>query len=345
MDELTPKRPGSMPGAAGGVTRLAYARARQAGIDLAPLLREAGLREKQVEDVDARLGVRSQITFLNLVAEALPDELLGFHLAQTPDLRELGLLYYAAASSNLLGDALNRAARYVRLVNEGVAMVYSEGSDVAIRFNYVGIARHSDRHQIEFVVMTIVRLCRHLAGRRLEPVRVKFIHRRSGDTSEIDAFLGCAVEFGADVDELVFPAAIIRVPVAGADPYLNRLLVAQLDDAVSRRPSTQDTFRLSVENAIAPLLPHGQARADEISRRFGMSRRTFARRLASEGVTFSGVVENLRSDLAGQHLKNHDLSISQIAWLLGYQEVSAFTHAFKRWTGRTPREFRGEKGR
>ena len=74
-----------------------------------------------------------------------------------------------------------------------------------------------------------------------------------------------------------------------------------------------------------------------------MSQRTLARRLASEGATFSGVVENLRSTLAERYLKNQSLSISQIAWLLGYQEVSAFTHAFKRWTGRTPRVARSEQ--
>ena len=59
-----------------------------------------------------------------------------------------------------------------------------------------------------------------------------------------------------------------------------------------------------------------------------------------EGVTFSEVLESLRSDLARRYLADESLSISQIAWLLGYQEVSAFTHAFKRWTGMTPREAR-----
>jgi AraC-like DNA-binding protein len=62
-----------------------------------------------------------------------------------------------------------------------------------------------------------------------------------------------------------------------------------------------------------------------------------------EGVTFSEVLESLRGDLAKQYLSDADLSISRIAWLLGYQEVSAFTHAFKRWTGKTPREARARQ--
>jgi AraC-like DNA-binding protein len=343
VHELTAKLAGPIPGAAGGMTRLAYARAKQAGIALKPLLRTAGLKESQVEDAGARLGVRNQIAFLNLVAEALPDAFLGFHLAQPPDLREIGLLYYVAASSATLDDALQRAGRYASLVNEGIAMEYAAGGAAAMRFNYLGVARHSDRHQIEFTVTILVRLCRALAAKRLQPLRVRFTHRRAEDPSEINSFFGCETEFGAEVDEVVFDGAIARLPVIGADPYLNKLLVAHFEEAVSRRPSIQGTFRASVENAITPLLPHGQARVGDVSRSLGMSPRTLARRLASEGVTFSGVVENLRSTLAEGYLKNQNLSISQIAWLLGYQEVSAFTHAFKRWTGKAPRVARSEQ--
>ena len=114
------------------------------------------------------------------------------------------------------------------------------------------------------------------------------------------------------------------------------------EEALSRQPATLGSFRSAVENAIATLLPHGKAQATEIARRLGVSQRTLARRLLAEGVTFSEVLESLKSHLAQRYLADSSLSISQIAWLLGYQEVSAFTHAFKRWTGRTPRDARSE---
>jgi AraC-like DNA-binding protein len=98
-----------------------------------------------------------------------------------------------------------------------------------------------------------------------------------------------------------------------------------------------------LENAIVPLLPHGKARADEVAGRLGLSPRTLARRLASEGLTFEGILSELRADLAKRYLRDEALAISQIAWLLGYKEVSAFTHAFKRWTGKTPREARSQE--
>ena len=172
------------------------------------------------------------------------------------------------------------------------------------------------------------------------PTRVRLIHLRDSISPEFVELFGSEVEFGATADEVTFATTTKKMAVVSADPYLNKLLIAYCEEALSRRPSNLGSFRSIVENAIVPLLPHGKARAAEIARRLGVSRRTFARRLSLESVTFSEVLENLRSDLAERYLSDEPLSISQIAWLLGYQEVSAFTHAFKRWTGKTPREAR-----
>lgn len=342
VHDLDVKRLSTLPTAIGTITRLAYARAKAAGIELEPLLTKAGLTKQQIEDIGARLSVQRQISFLNLAASALQDEFLGFHLAQKPDLRELGLLYYVPASSEILGEALRRVARYSSMANESLSPKYFEGKDIRIVIKYVGVARHLDRHQIEFCLTVLIRLCRHLTGCRVEPSRVRLTHRYAGNSSEFAAFCGGDIEFGATVDEVAFASSSSHIPVVSADPYLNKLLIANCEEALSLRPIKQGPFRSVVENAIAPLLPHGNARAGEIARRCGLSQRTFARRLTSESLTFSDVLNRLRCDLATQYLADQDLSVSEIAWLLGYQEVSAFTNAFKRWTGKTPREARSQ---
>lgn len=330
-----------VPSAAGGIARLAFARAEEEGIDVEILLRKAGLTRRQIDDPGARLNVQGQIKFLELAATSLRDDFLGFHLAQKFDLRQIGLLYYVLASSPMLGDALQRGLRYSTIANEGIALRFSEGTDVGIIFDYIGVARSSDRHQIEFWMAALVRLCRQLAGRRLPASSVSVAHPRSRDTSEFSAFFGIDVTFGAAVDEVAFPVSIRQMPVVGADPYLNELLIKYCEEALAGRAARRGSFGLSVENAIALLLPHGKARMGEVSRKLGVSQRTLARRLASEGLTFAGVLQGLRSDLARRHLMDDGLPISKIAWLLGYQDVSAFTHAFKRWNGSTPRAARG----
>ena len=330
-----------LPSTAGVMARLAYARAKAAGIALDPLLRTAGLSRHQIEDQRTVIKVRHQVEFLNLVAAALNDDLLGFHLAQTADLREVGLLYYLLASSETLIDALHRAERYSSIVNEGVSLRCVDSRFVRISFHCIGIGRHLDTHQIECMMTTAVRICRQLTGRRLLPERVRLMHHRP-QNKEFTKFFGDRVEFGAAADDVTFPHNIRQSPVTSADPYLNRLLVSHCEEAIAHRPRTQGSFRSSVENAIVPLLPHGKARASEIARQLGVSQRTLARQLSQEGLTFSDLLDSLRSDLAKRYLADRDLAISQIAWLLGYQDVGAFSHAFKRWTGKAPGKARVE---
>jgi AraC-like DNA-binding protein len=166
----------------------------------------------------------------------------------------------------------------------------------------------------------------------------KVTHHREGGFPELNSFFGCDVVFGADVDEVAFPANVKDLQVVSGDPYLNELLIKYCEDALSNRRGSRSTLRLDLENEIVQLLPHGKTQMSEIAR--GMSQRTLARRLSSEGLTFAGILADLRVDLAKRHLTDEDLAITQIAWLLGYQEVSAFTHAFKRKTGNTPKEVR-----
>jgi len=330
-----------LPSAAGLLSRLACARAMSAGIDVAPLMESAAVTRKQVEDQSVRLAVNGQIKFVELVSDALRDDVLGFHLGCDYDLREIGLLYYVWNSSKLLGDAFRRAERYSSIVNEAVCLrVRGNGHDLALTSTYVGVKRLSDRHQMEFWVTSLVRICRQLTNRRLLPSSVRLVHRRNGSAATLERFLGCEIEFGADADEVAFPETVKQLPVVCADPYLNKLLIKYCDEARSHRKAVRLKYRVAVENAIAPLLPHGKAGVGEIARQLGMSSRTLERRLRSEGLTFDGILSELKCDLAKRYLREKDLPISNIAWLLGYQEAGGFTRAFKRWTGRTPREAR-----
>ena len=339
MRNFAAERLPALPSAEGGMTRLAFACALGKGVDVDALLRKAGLSRIQIEDPQVRISVRSQVVFLELVAKALDDDLLGFHLSQNFDLRMIGLLYYVLASSETLGEALGRVARYSSIVNEGFRVTVREGREINVVLESVGIPRRLNRHQIEFSFGIFIRACREITKRRLTANHVRFVHRRNL-TSEMSSFFGGDVEFGADVDQVTFSRSILDIAVVSADPYLNKLLIKQYEDVLAHRKLNRNAFALTVENAIVPLLPHGKASATDVARKLGMSQRTLARHLASEGLTFVGMLKELRLDLAKRDLADRDLSISKIAWLLGYQDVSSFTHAFKRWTGNTPRAIR-----
>lgn len=320
----------------GLTSRLAYARVRSRPALARALLRKARLSPELLDDPKARLPVRSQIQFLNLVAEALGDDMLGFNMAVDFDMRDAGLFYYVLASSERLLDVFARGARYSTVVNEGFVQKLIDERRMGLSMRYADVSRQDDRHQMEFWVTTVVRLCRRLSGVHLKPERVRLKHSRARGQSRLSSFIGCPVEFDATVDEVLFAREVGQMRVVEADPYLNRLLIEVVEERLARRAQARESFVARVENAVAPLLPHGRALASEIAPQLGMSQRTFARRLEDEGITFSDLVLRLRKDLARRYLVQERLSVSKVAWLLGYKEVATFSHAFRRWTGKAP---------
>ena len=333
----------SIPTATGGIARLACARLREFGKDPGAILAQAGATAEQAYDDSIRLEVSKEIRILNLAAEELGDELLGFHLGRNFDLREIGLVYYVIASSERLADAIRNAERYSRIINEGIRLHFREDDRTAtIALDYLDVDRHSDRHQIEFWLVTVMRICRQITDNRLAPLHLRIRHRRAPSPTDFKTFFGTDVEFGAGADEVVFPVPVASLPVVKRDNYLNDLLRRYADESLARRPRQHGHVRLAVENTLPQVLPHGKPHASEVARQLGMSTRTLSRKLSTEGVAFADILDQLRSALAQDYLSERELPVSEIAWLLGYSEVSSFTHAFKRWTGKTPRQFRSE---
>jgi len=332
----------SIPSATGGIARLACARLRELGNDVAAVLADVGARPEQVNDDAIRLEVPKQIRILELASEELQDGFLGFHLARNFDLREIGLVYYVIASSERLADGLLNGKRYCTIMNEGVRLQMRQDDRTAsIALDYVDIDRQSDRHQIEFWLVTMVRICRQVTDTRLALRHLRIRHRRDETPAEFKTFFGCDVEFGADSDEIVFPVSVTSLPIVSRDNYLNSLLRKYAEAALANRPKQHVTaLRSAVEGVLPQLLPHARASISNVAKQLAMSKRTLSRKLRDEGVAFMDVLDETRGALAKSYLGERNLPISEIAWLLGYREISCFTHAFKRWTGMSPRQFR-----
>src|SRR4051794_40281314 len=183
------KSPLATPMASGLAARLAYAQLKRRQLDPVPLLEQSRISAGSLTD-DARISVTSQIKFLELASETTKDEWIGLTIAESFDLRELGMLYYVAASSHHLGSALTRLERYIRVGNEAVTMTVLNSKECRVGFSYTGVARHRDRHQAECFIVALLRLCRQLTGRKLVPTSVRFAHHRSGDLRRIRMVLG-----------------------------------------------------------------------------------------------------------------------------------------------------------
>ena len=308
------------------------------------MLQRAGLSEQDLDNPENRISSAAQARLLEFAAEALHDPALGFHLATEVNPRELGLVFYVASAAKDLGEAITLLGRYCRIVNDAirVQMTRRDG-DLVIEVHVVGVPRFLAVQNAELAVAVILKSLRAITGRRVHPTTITLVHMRNSDFREFERFCGCPVEFGGSTDQLVFSSESLAVPLITEDLHLLDALRPICDAAAIQRETTRGSLRALVENEAQKLLPHGRAQRQNIAKKLAMSTRTLARRLASEGTTFEDVVDELRRSLALQYVKTPGVSLSQIAWLLGYEGAPSFNHAFRRWTGRPPSAARLER--
>jgi AraC-like DNA-binding protein len=333
-----------LPTATGFAARQTLAVLRKRNIEVAPLLRRAGLSEHDLENRQRRISANAQAKFLECAAEALGDSAFGLHLAQQANLREAGVLFYVTSAARTLGETLPLYERYCRIVNEAVRVKPLRiQNGLIVEINFVGLSRHHFRHNAEFILAANLKGMRENVGRNIRPIGVTFAHPRNSNLQEFERFFGCPVEYGSASDQWSFSNETLAVPLISGDPYLLQTLQPFCDQAARERNTAAETLRSSVENEAQKLLPHGKANRQAVARALAMSERTLSRRLAEEGTSYEEIVEQLRRSLAFQYINAPSISVSQIAWLLGYEGATSFNHAFVRWTGRSPSSVRKEE--
>jgi AraC-like DNA-binding protein len=337
-----------LPTVTGFAARQAIVALRKHNIATAPLLRRAGLSDYDFARGDGnpvrhRVPAVGQASFLDYAAEAMDDSAFGLHLAEQADPRDAGIIFYVASGAETLGEALTLFARYFRIVNEAVRLKLRrkpEGVDVEVDF--IGVPRHSVRHNAEFGIAVIVKALRELAHRNICPTRAAFAHARNSDLREFERFYLCPVEFGRGGNEgvlsdlLEFSNEALAIPLFTSDPKLLEALQPFCEMAAKERATANGTVRAAVENEVEKRLSGGKAKKQTVAKALALSARTLSRRLADEGTSYEEVVDQLRQTLALQYIKDRNISFSQIAWLLGYEGATSFNHAFKRWTRGRP---------
>jgi AraC-like DNA-binding protein len=206
---------------------------------------------------------------------------------------------------------VQRIERFSAVGNEAVVFRASKASDLVIRLDYSGVARHSDRHQVELFLVALVRLCRSLTDLTVMPTRVTISHGRLEGVRDYNAFFGCRTEFQAKRDSVVFEGRCHELPLVSADPHLSEILVRYCEETLSSRRRPRSSFRVRVENAVAPLLPHRKPKASVIADKLNVSQRTLARRLAEEQTSVAAVLDDMRCELAVRYLEDPKLPISR----------------------------------
>lgn len=273
-------------------------------------------------------------------AEArLGDPLLGLHLGAEVSLRHLGILGPVVASCATLAAALQKLERYQRLVFDVTEMTPRGGPGW---LELVWDSRpelHPGRLVNETGFAVLIQLCRSLARGPCQPLQVEFAHAGPADAAPYEAYFGCPVRFDRPEALIRVDSGLLAMPLKSPDPALMQVLELHAERLLAQLPQ-QDAIVETVRQAIARALRDGEPDIDGISASLGSSPRTLQRRLRQAGTGFRAELNLVRHELATSYLRDPRLQIVDIALLLGYSEHSAFTRAYREWTGHTPQQQR-----
>ncbi len=275
---------------------------------------------------------------LATAAQALDDPLLGLHVGRTISARHLGVLGSVLLACESLEAALQRLERYLRLVFDVIPMIRRDGEGWFELTWDVSQYRPGPLVS-ETGTVAMVQFCRDLVRGAASPLFVDFEHAEPADTAPYEAFFGCPVRFGRSDAVMRFPSRLLALPLKSPDPALIALLEQHADRLLAQLPQ-QHALVEQVRKAIARALREGEPGIERIGAQLGCSPRTLQRRLQEADTSFRGELNLVRHELALSYLRDPRLQIVDIAMLLGYSEHSAFTRAFKEWSGRTPQEAR-----
>lgn len=309
------------------------------GIDATSIRNLPGLSD--LTDPDARVPEASAEGAWKLAARLTGDDAIGLHVAAEMPRGALDLVEYALRSSASLGAGLERLAHYGHVLSDRVAtrMEANDGGLLFIVRDIGNTVLHPAR--AEFGLAIVLKLARESTGIDVVPLQVCFAHRSLQDASEYESFFRAPVRFEAGSNSMLLKAGDAARPMPGRDEALSAIIRRRLDKLLHERTrhvggslSAQVRY-LMVEHLGEKTLTPGW-----IANGLAVSPRTLSRRLAEEGTSFRTLLDDVRRDFACALLQDRGANIGDIAFFLQYSEPAAFTRAFRRWTGRTPGEYR-----
>jgi AraC-like DNA-binding protein len=314
----------------------AVALVRRAGGDADGLIQAHDLPGTVESDPFILLSVQRLRAVLDGAARAARDSFLGVNIARQLD--DGNVIAFACRGALDLRSALSRAILLLTAISPQLAVTFVESSglgriDLSVVDQPLGLGRHGN----EYWVTSMLLHARRLTADPCVPERVWFAHPAPRDRGELERALGTSrVKFGAARSGFVLAARALDAPLRPTDPRLRGLLDRSAPSLLAP-PREEDPFVARVRRTILEQLPRGAPAIDATARACGVSARTLQRRLSENGTTFRRLLDAVRSELSAVHIEDPDLSLDQVASLVGFSQASGLVRAFRRWNGTTPR--------
>jgi AraC-like DNA-binding protein len=310
-----------------------------AGLDSRNLLRQAGISPDCALDNNARIPADRMVRLWELITAATDDPCFGLEVSRQWHPSSMHALGYAWLASHSLRDGLERIVRYSRVVYSG-AQVHLEDAETHTRFNVVGSLSSGGivPMAMDCTLGSLLVMCQQGCGPGFAPLRVALRRTPPPEPERFQSFFGCPVEFGAAANAMDFRHEDLTAPLPTSNDALARASDQITQDYLSRL-GMQD-ISLQIRTWLLRSLPAGKVSEANLARALHMSSRSLQRKLQEEGLTFKGLLDEMRRELAIQYVRDSRLPLIEITYLLGFSDSSNFSRAFRRWTGISPNAYR-----
>jgi AraC-like DNA-binding protein len=315
-----------------------------AGINPEDILQEAGLRRRDLAEPGRRIALAQYCRAFELAARRTARTNFGLEFGATFHPQHLGLLGYLAISAPTLGQALRKFAAYLpahqQATHVGIS-AFEEGS-AAVEYVILDSSIRERQQDAELSIGMLFSLLRHCLGSRWSPIGIHLMHDRPRGRTRYEELLGVRPLFAQSSNRILLRRGELDCPMPRRDEQLMRLIEAELRKQLPASSSSTDVLARA-RHEIALALDSAELELDAIASRCGLQSWTLKRRLKEQGMTFQDLVAATRYDLALEHFAR-GVPITNVAIALGYSEVSAFSRAFRQWTGQSPRKFLAARG-
>lgn len=312
------------------------------GLDLQRLRKHSGFKTDEGTYANGRIPIARIFPLWVEVVRRSGDPNFGMHLGEASHtMTNGGILLSVMLNCADVGSALEILIRYHDLATDFVQFsLHQAGEFARLTWETTGAAAHPERQYSEMVFCQLVFMLRRLSQNTVQPVEIRFCHPRPEDITEQQRVFACPLVFDCPKNELVLRREDLARPIFLANPaLLNKL--EQVAGEMLEQTYPPDSWAEKVTCLIDHDLWRGERPSlPGIAAEFALSPRQLQNKLSQEGVTYQILLDDVRKENALRRLKDPCTSICDIAFLLGFSQQSTFNHAFKRWTGKSPGEYR-----
>lgn len=318
--------------------------ASQQGADMKKLIALSGKSAEELCQEDCKLSPETYNKVIETAIEETDDNSFGLHTGENLNLQAAGLIVQIVHTSETIQQALEYCCEYANLgcsalptnlIQEGEYFKYTlTPNKLWLKQSLLAV-----RHTIEGYLAFTVREFHSLTRLKHYPKEIRLTYENSGNRKELERVVGCPIKFEQDENAIIFPKRLMTEKVVTSDYALLQVLVSHAEkklEELNTGKKFYEVVKKSVINLIKPEFPT----IEQVASHLNMSVRTFQRKLKEEGFSFKELIDDLRQDFAKSYLRNPNLSISEVAFLLSYADSGSFIRSFKRWTGITPKNYR-----